>query len=88
MEIVRGQIVTSRRGRDVTRAYVVLRAQAERLLLCNGERRTLAAPKAKNPRHVQPTNTVLAEEALETDLKIKGALKAYTAQTAPGARGG
>lgn len=88
MEIVRGQIVTSRRGRDVTHVYVVLKAEAERVWLCDGKKRTLAAPKAKNPRHLQPTNTLLPEAELGTDLKIKGALKAYCIKSAPGAQGG
>ena len=77
MELVRGQIVTSRKGRDVTKTYVVLEANADRVLVCNGEKRALAAPKGKNPRHIQPTNTILPAAEMETDLTIKRALAAY-----------
>ncbi|MDL2294529.1 KOW domain-containing RNA-binding protein [Ruminococcaceae bacterium OttesenSCG-928-D13] len=92
MEVVRGQIVQSRRGRDVTKAYVAIGREGtganERLLLCDGERRTLAAPKRKNRLHLNPTGTLLPEEALETDLKIKMALKAYHKQTGQDQQGG
>ena len=88
MELVAGQIVTSRRGRDVTHAYVVLQVQGERVLLCDGAKRTLAAPKEKNPRHIQPTGTVLAADEMETDLTIKRALVAFTAKRAPQQQGG
>ena len=74
MELVRGQIVTSRRGRDVTKTYVVLDANGDRVLVCDGEKRTLAAPKGKNLRHIQPTNTILPPAEMETDLTIKRAL--------------
>lgn len=79
MELVRGQIVTSRRGRDVTKTYVVLAlaANGDRVLVCDGEKRTLAAPKGKNPRHIQPTNTILPPGEMETDLTIKRALADY-----------
>ncbi|MDL2219639.1 KOW domain-containing RNA-binding protein [Ruminococcaceae bacterium OttesenSCG-928-O06] len=77
MELVKGQIVYSRKGRDVTRAYVVKETQPDRVLLCDGEKRTLAAPKTKNIRHIMPTGTVLPAEETDTDLKIKMALKPY-----------
>ena len=92
MEVVRGQIVQSRRGRDVTKTYVAIGREGtganERLLLCDGERRTLSAPKRKNTLHLNPTGTVLPEETLETDLKIKMALKAYLKQTGQEQQGG
>ena len=77
MELVKGQIVLSRRGRDVTRAYAVLQATEERVLVCDGRKRTLTAPKPKNPRHLQPTSTILPTSEMETDLLIKQALLAF-----------
>lgn len=88
MELVKGQIVLSRRGRDVTKAYMVLEAGDERVLLCDGQKRTLAAPKPKNPRHIQPTNTVLAQSDVESDLTIRRALKAFDEQRGQQQQGG
>lgn len=88
MELVRGQIVTSRRGRDVTRAYVVLKASGDRVLVCDGKRRTLAEPKAKNPRHIQPTNTVVPQDVMENDFTIKRALEAFERQRTHEEQGG
>ena len=76
-ELVPGQIVTSRQGRDVTRVYMVAKVEGERILLVDGGKRTLAAPKAKNIRHIQPTNERVPEGERTTDIQIKSALKAY-----------
>lgn len=88
MELVKGQIVTSRRGRDVTKTYVVLETNGDRVLVCDGEKRTLAAPKGKNPRHLQPTNTILQKAEMETDLTIKRALAAHKNQRTHDKQGG
>ncbi len=90
MEVVKGQIVHSRQGRDVTRAYVALATEGEarsgrqRVLVCDGAKWTLAAPKRKNPRHLAPTKTVLPPEETTTDLKIKTALSAYEGRVKKG----
>ncbi len=80
MELKTGQIVFSRRGRDAGEAYVVAGVQPQRVLLANGREKTLLAPKAKNPRHVNPTGTVLPPERTDTDLQIKTALRVYLEQ--------
>lgn len=77
MELRRGQIITSRRGRDVGRAYVVAGSDGERALLADGKKWPLEGPKPKNPRHIQPTNTILPESEWDTDDKIKKLLPAY-----------
>lgn len=88
MELVRGQIVTSRRGRDVTKTYVVLEADGDRVLVCDGKKRMLEAPKGKNPRHIQPTNTILPPGEMKDDLTIKRALAAYEQQRTHEKQGG
>lgn len=80
MEVKPGQIVRSRKGRDVTKWYVVLGIEQDRVLLVDGQKRSLAAPKPKNSRHIQPTNTVLDAKDLETDKQIKSALTVYESQ--------
>lgn len=81
MELKKGQVVQSRAGRDVTKLYVVLAREADRVLLADGAKRTLQAPKKKNLRHLQPTNTVLPPGQIQTDLEIKRALAAYAEKT-------
>ncbi len=51
-----GQVVTSRAGRDAGRAYVVVAVQPDGVVLvADGQRRTVARPKRKNPRHLMAT---------------------------------
>lgn len=83
MELVKGQIVISRKGRDVTKAYVVLQVNADRALLCNGEKWSLAQPKKKNPLHIQPTNTVVLAKEMEDDLTIRRAILHFDEKRAP-----
>lgn len=83
MELTKGQIVTSRAGRDVTRAYLVADVQGERILLIDGKKRPLAAPKPKNPRHIQPTKTVLPQSEWDTDEKIQKLLAAFEKAVEP-----
>ena len=80
MELKTGQIVFSRKGRDVTKLYAVMGFEGERVLLADGEKRTLAHPKRKNPQHVNPTTTILAPEETQSDLMLKAAIKTYIAQ--------
>lgn len=77
MELVKGQIVTSRAGRDVTHVYMVAGLEGDRVLLADGAKRPLNEPKRKNIRHIAPTRTVLAAGEAETDLQLKKALAAY-----------
>ena len=88
MDIQKGQIVFSRSGRDCTEAYAVVAVEGERLLLANGAKRTLAAPKPKNKRHVIATNTHLQAEDMDTDAKLKVALAAYCKTLEPELQGG
>lgn len=88
MEIVKGQIVVSRAGRDVTRAYVVLEVQGERALLTDGRKRTLGSPKAKNLRHLAPTKTYLQPDQTNTDQNVRAALAAFEAVAGTRIQGG
>lgn len=88
MELLKGQIVLSRAGRDVTHIYMVVGLKAGRALLANGAKWTLAAPKKKNIRHIAPTKTVLAQSQAESDVKLKAALAAYEAARGADEQGG
>jgi len=53
---MRGSVVFSKAGRDKGKAMVVLEANGEYLALADGKIRTIAKPKTKKAKHVQPTN--------------------------------
>ena len=66
MELKRGQVVRSKAGRDQGSFMAVL---------ADGKGRPLERPKRKNIRHISPTLTVLPEEALATNRKLRAALR-------------
>lgn len=88
MEIQRGQIVFSRAGRDITAVYAIVDHKQDRVLLANGQKWTLAAPKPKNHRHIIATTTVLPAEAMETDTTLSLALEGYLSSLGPEMQGG
>lgn len=88
MEIVKGQVVFSRAGRDAAKAYVVVGRQDDRLLLADGEKRTLASPKPKNIRHINPSRTVLPPGQADTDQDLRTALQSYVKAHGPQTQGG
>ena len=77
MGLTRGQIVRSKAGRDKGLYLVVLAQAGDRVLVADGRRRLLSAPKAKNPAHLAPTLWVLGEEALGSDKLLSTALAEY-----------
>lgn len=87
MELTKGQVVYSRVGRDVQRCYMVAGFEGERVLLCDGGKRPLSAPKRKNIRHVNPTKTVLGETQTDTDANLRAALRAYDEAHGPKRQG-
>ncbi|MDL2325002.1 KOW domain-containing RNA-binding protein [Ruminococcaceae bacterium OttesenSCG-928-A16] len=88
MKLEVGQIVMSRAGRDVTRYYVVVQVAQSRVLLANGSKYTLQAPKGKNIRHISPTKTVLTPSDMQTDDQLKQALAVYNQNRAAQMQGG
>ena len=73
----RGQIVKATAGRDKDNFLVVLECDGKFLSLCDGHRRSLENPKRKKLIHTAATGTVLPEESLGTNRKIRKALKQY-----------
>ena len=86
MELTRGQIVRSKAGRDKGLYLAVLAQAGGRVLVADGRRRLLSAPKAKNPAHLAPTLQVVGEESLGSDKLLSAALAA--AFPAQGTEGG
>lgn len=81
MDLVRGQLVRSRAGRDAARTFAVLAVEGQMLFLADGRLRRLSCPKRKKNKHVAPIATVLAEEALASDRKLSKAIEAFDAQS-------
>ena len=50
-----GDVVMSVSGHDRERLYVVVAADGEFLLLCDGKRKLLKSPKKKNRKHLKET---------------------------------
>ena len=76
-QLVPGQVVFSKRGRDRGTAYIVVKVFAESgkeyALLADGKRRPAEKPKKKKSAHIQPTNMLVSFE----DGGDAGALNAY-----------
>ncbi len=83
MGLVKGQVVYSRAGRDVTAVYAVVGTQQDRILLADGAKRTLHQPKKKNRRHLMPTKVVLPPDVMADDALLTKALTDYTQKNKP-----
>ena len=57
--IIVGTVVLSKCGHDTGRIYIVVSEEDSYLCLCDGDKRTLAAPKKKRRRHVCPLGQIL-----------------------------
>jgi len=73
-----GDIVRSLRGRDSGRDFLVLGERSGRLLVVDGDLRTVARPKPKNPRHLALVGHLPAERLaglregrLPTDAEVR-----------------
>ncbi len=88
MEMQIGQIVKSRKGRDVETLYVVVGIKENRIFLADGQRRTCDRPKQKNIRHLCPTNICLEPGEMGTDQNIKVALALYNKEHEAHEQGG
>ena len=87
--MVVGQFVTSKAGHDKGMLYVVCACEGDYLYLCDGRLKTLASPKKKRLKHVQPINAVVDPKLAERlanggkvyDEEIKFAVKQHMNQS-------
>ena len=77
--MVVGQIVCSRAGRNKNCFSVVIKTTENRVFIVDGKSYKLISPKAKNPKHLNPTKTVLEQGQLLTDKRLREALATFTA---------
>lgn len=84
MQIQRGQVVRSLAGHDRGTLLCVLEAEEDFLLLADGNRRKVAAPKRKRRKHVifaghyeHPTLAQLGQREPVLDSELRRALAAF-----------
>lgn len=58
MEIIVGQFVFSKAGRDKNRPFIVLKTEDDFAYLVDGDLRKTDAPKKKKLKHIRPTNCI------------------------------
>ena len=71
-----GKVVRSAAGRDRNSLMVIVGEAADHLLVCDGGKRRLERPKRKNPKHLLLTEHCIEPQQLETNRRLKKALKA------------
>ena len=76
-DLVKGQLVCSKAGRDKTQYFAVVDFAPGRVLVADGQRYTLDDPKPKNPAHLAPARTVLPAAALSNDQQLAAAVEAF-----------
>ncbi len=81
MEICVGRVVRALAGRDKGKFFVVLGFDNEYVLICDGKTRPIERPKRKNVKHLALTKTVLPQDEMATNRKIRKALSPFNART-------
>ena len=69
-----GKIVCSVAGRDKGRFMVVVGANGDRPLVCDGKERPLERPKLKNPKHLQITKFTLEPQQYSSNKSLRRAI--------------
>lgn len=59
-----GQFAFSKAGHDKDRLYVIVAQEGDFVYLCDGKGKTLAEPKKKRKKHIQPVNCRVEQELL------------------------
>lgn len=77
MEFVKGLVVRSSAGHDKGGFFVVLDADADMALICDGNCRDLAHPKRKKRIHLSPTKTVIPNHLMKTNREIYESLQCF-----------
>lgn len=81
MDFVRGLVVRSAAGRDKGGFFIVLEADAQYAVICDGKRRSLSHPKRKKCKHLFATKTVLSEGSMQTNREIRCALRGFSVES-------
>ncbi len=77
MNLEKGTVVKSLKGRDKDKYFCVVCIEDGYVYLCDGKEHKLAKPKRKNIKHLKVTNTVLSEKSYNTNKSLRKALAVY-----------
>ena len=74
-----GMLAVSKAGHDKRNIYVITGEDDEYVYLADGRKRTVAAPKKKNKKHIQIIRKIQTERPNDgySDLEIKRTIKRY-----------
>lgn len=74
-----GMLAVSKAGHDKRKIYVITGEDDEYVYLADGRKRTVAAPKKKNKKHIQIIRNIQTERPNDgySDLEIKRTIKRY-----------
>lgn len=84
MELKRGQVVRAKAGRDQGSFLAVLEAEPPWAVVADGKRRPLERPKRKKLIHLAPTASVLPEEGLLSNRRLRAALRGFRGEKGAG----
>jgi ribosomal protein L14E/L6E/L27E len=83
--LIRGQVVISKKGRDKGGFFVVTGTEGEYAMLVDGKLRPLDRPKKKKHLHIQPTNhidyklkEIMDNNGYMNDSDVRKAILGYT----------
>ncbi len=79
MVIKRGQIVFVNAGKQKGQFMIVLSADEKSVLLIDGKRHPYDRPKRKNVKHISATQTIVSENDLAANSRVKTMLRNFTA---------
>ncbi len=71
MRYQRGMVVRSKAGHDKGSFYAVVAVENDTALVADGDKRTVTSPKRKKLIHLAFTSTVLSEQIMNDDTKIR-----------------
>lgn len=72
-----GKVVKSMAGHDKDRFFCIVGMNQDSVELADGKIRPLEKPKTKNTKHVQDTSTVLDLNVVDTNKKLRAALRPF-----------
>ena len=74
-----GMLAVSKAGHDKRKIYVITGEDDEYVYLADGRKRTVAAPKKKNKKHIQIIRKIQTQRPNDgySDLEIKRTIKMY-----------
>ena len=75
MDIVKGQVVISKAGRDKGYFLAVTDVKGNTVTVVDGKERPLERPKQKNIRHVAVTKRTLTESQMATNRELRRQLR-------------